>query len=99
MVGGLVFRGITGCPWLNRLALFADPSCGEEHRALWPGMESKGRAIGLREPQRGSLIPPIEGQTRVSHQLVGSEPGGCFPARIAATISGARKASRTSRVA
>jgi hypothetical protein len=40
--------GTTGCPWLSRLALFADPSCGEEHRAL--GMESKGRATGLREP-------------------------------------------------
>ena len=33
------FRGITGCLWLNRLALFADPSCGEEHRALGPWME------------------------------------------------------------
>ena len=41
------FRGIKGCPWLNRLALFADPSCGEEHRALGAGMESKGRAIRL----------------------------------------------------
>src|SRR5271157_6161878 len=75
------FRGITGCPRLNRLALFADPSCGEEHRALGPGMESKGRAIGLREPQRGSLIPPIEGQTGVGHQLVGSEPGRLLPCK------------------
>src|SRR5271166_4197301 len=72
---------ITGCSWLNRLALFADPSCGEEHRALGPGMESKGRAIGLREPQRGSLIPPIEGQTGVGHQLVGSEPGRLLPCK------------------
>jgi len=48
---------------------------------LGPGMESKGRAIGLREPQRGSLIPPIEGQTGVGHQLVGSEPGRLLPCK------------------
>src|SRR5271157_3649103 len=73
---GTIFRSsrlrarhqITGCPWANKVALFADPSCGEEHRALGPGMESKGRAIGLREPQRGSLISPIEGQTRVGQR-------------------------------
>ncbi len=64
-----------------RLARFADPSCGEEHRALGPGMESKGRAIGLREPQRGSLIPPIEGQTGVGHQLVGGEAGRLLPCK------------------
>ena len=74
-------RQITGCPLLNRLALFADPSCDEEPEALGPGMESKGRAIGLREPQRGSLIPPIEGQTRVGHQLVGSEPRWLLPCK------------------
>ena len=47
------FRGITGCPWLNRLALFADPSCGEEHRALGPGMIRKGlRYRVTRTPAR-----------------------------------------------
>ena len=45
------------------------------------GREFKGRAIGLREPQRGSLIPPIEGQTRVGHQLVGSEPRRLLPCK------------------
>src|SRR5271157_1826507 len=38
---GTIFRSsrlrarhqITGCPWANKVALFADPSCGEEHRA------------------------------------------------------------------
>src|SRR5271166_6030089 len=44
-------RQITGCPWANKVALFADPSCGEEHRA-GPGMESKGRATGVIERRR-----------------------------------------------
>ncbi len=35
----------------------------------------KGCAIALREPQRGTLIPPVEGQTGVGHQLVGGEAG------------------------
>src|SRR5208337_3599918 len=57
---GTIFRSsrlrarhqITGCPWANKVALFADPSCGEEHRA-GPGMESKGRATGVtRTPAR-----------------------------------------------
>src|SRR5271166_1281244 len=86
---GTIFRSsrlrarhqITGCPWANKVALFADPSCGEEHRALGPGMESKGRAIRLREPQRGSLIPPIEGQSGVGHQLVGGEPRRLLPCK------------------
>ena len=43
------------------------------------GSIRKGWTIGLREPQRGSLIPPIEGQTRVGHQLVGSEPRRLLP--------------------
>jgi hypothetical protein len=43
------------------------------------GWIRKGWTIGLREPQRGSLIPPIEGQTRVGHQLVGSEPRRLLP--------------------
>ena len=37
--------------------------------------------IGLREPQRGSLIPPIEGQSGVGHQLVGSEPRRLLPCK------------------
>ena len=38
-------------------------------------------AGGLREPQRGSLIPPIEGQSGVGHQLVGSEPRRLLPCK------------------
>ena len=48
---------------------------------MGPGMEFKGRAIGLREPQGGSLIPPIEGQTGVGHQLVGGEAGRLLPCK------------------
>jgi hypothetical protein len=37
---------------------------------------AKGGLLGLREPQRDALIPPIEGQTRVGHQLIGGEARG-----------------------
>lgn len=39
------------------------------------GVGGDGLSV-LSKPQRGSLIPPIEGQTRVDHQLVGGEPRG-----------------------
>ncbi len=60
-------------------------------RSCAPGVRStKGRsqgsnlqvwAGGLRKPQRGSLISPIEGQTGVGHQLVGSEPRRLLPCK------------------
>ena len=33
-------------------------------------------ADGSGEPERGSLVPPIERQTRIGHQLVGGELQG-----------------------
>jgi hypothetical protein len=42
--------GTTGCPWLSRLALFADPSCGEEHRALGPGWNLSDALPGYVNP-------------------------------------------------
>ena len=57
--------------------------------AVWRGAQSfgavhgivRGWTIGLREPQRGSLIPPIEGQSGVGHQLVGREPRRLLPCK------------------
>ena len=68
-------------PWLNKFALFADVSCGRSTARLGRRWNCKGRTIGLREPQRGSLIPPIEGQMRVGHQHVGSEPRRLLPCK------------------
>jgi hypothetical protein len=60
---------------LNKRALTADASRGEEYEASSQGSNGKGWTIGLREPQRDALIPPIEGQTGVGYQLVRGEPG------------------------
>jgi hypothetical protein len=60
---------------LNKRALTVDASRGEEHEASSQGSNGKGWTIGLREPQRDALIPPIEGQTGVGHQLVRGQPG------------------------
>jgi hypothetical protein len=42
--------GTPGCPWLSRLALFADPSCGEEHRVLGPGWNLRDALPGYVNP-------------------------------------------------
>jgi hypothetical protein len=60
---------------LNKRAPNVDASRGEEHEASSQGSKGKGWTIGLCEPQRDALIPPIEGQTGVGHQLVRGEPG------------------------
>ena len=49
------------------------------------------------EPERGSLVAPIERQARIGISLLAVSSGGCLPARIAATMSGARNFSRTIR--
>src|SRR5271170_8516207 len=61
----------SGFRWYGRLRLR-----GPGARASEPGSNGKGWTIGLREPQRDALIPPIEGQTRVGHQLIGGETSG-----------------------
>src|SRR5208282_6903607 len=54
---------------------YADASQARSTRLPSQGWNHKGCAIALREPQHGSLIPPIEGQARIGHQLVGGEAG------------------------
>ena len=48
---------------------------GSAKRGAGDGVVGDGLSV-LSEPQRGSLVPPIERQTRVGHQLVGGELRG-----------------------
>jgi len=93
--------GVSDCVVVSTTPRLSKPRATAEHAyALTPmhrrarstrlpsqGWNRKGCAIALREPQRGSLIPPVEGQTGVGHQLVGGEAGRCRPRDLADAIA------------
>ena len=68
--------GTTVRPRLNTRALSDVDHVARSTKLRSQGSNRNGRTIGLCKPQRRSLIPPIEGQTGVGHQLVGGETGG-----------------------
>src|SRR5271165_3367553 len=73
----------------NNGVCVAEQACALRRCIVWRGAQSlgagdgivRGWTFGLREPQRGSLIPPIEGQSGVGHQLVGGEPRRLLPCK------------------
>jgi len=73
-VTSAILQGNNRASGLNTHALFADAT-GVRTKLPTQERNRKGWAIGLLEPQRGTLIPPVEGQTGVGHQLVGGEAG------------------------
>jgi hypothetical protein len=93
-----ILRENNGRPRLNKHAHFAEASWGAQSVVAGDGIGRDG-LTGYANPNTVRWSRQSRGNRVSAIGLLAVSPGGSFPARIAATISGARKATRTRRVA